>query len=806
MSNSVTNAKLTTGDSQGQNNQTAPNNLTKIAPASVSAVQSREIFSQVNVHLRVNVPNVELQRGKEKPAADNDDSSAEKTDWEAIRQGTDSVKKSKIQGTEAAQTQKTQETDSPEPAKNQTADSPDAPKNPHVKNAAMNGSDNPETHEQTRNNDAAKSNDNHSTTQSNNATTQSNKGNNDSAPKNDYQSAAQTNENRSAKPSAQLRGETSNDGKINEKNDENRNLTSRDGSNSAQSNGESNRPQTESINRENANQNTISEQQDAANALPNELNRGRGYGKTEQGQGKSEQNNQSSAKPSANNQNSIKFLPGNQNPANVPEDAAVNAPLFNDRNRSAADRAPGRNAPSGTAPRTRQLDLTINVSAPNKAKNDLNWRGVRQNEFLGEIINQVFRENDVYLSKNAVHALIKHGGENASNRSNNPALKRLPEEILRLVETIENQILQTSEPRQINHKHASNTVNIEIPHELDNQIRAAKNLFAQIFGASEAKHFSRLNIQERMLAAIEIFLKNLPPEMPKSLQINSAEKVLAGFLLARGFVNCGGNVSTVKLLEMMQTAGGAADKVSLAAMRDFGGLVKVLISDAATAKSNVNLKIAVEKFARILVAINCLDAVLTAVKLATQSQFANGNVGRTLAIVQVYELINRLISAGHNAMRETAVEIAQKNAALTGESDKNSRSVFPAKTIADLIETDRADEKTGESKNVGAESALRKFLEFNPMLASDRFVSAFENFDDARQAQSDFLNHHQIEIEQWLRSGNHRLVKDIAFEKPIGIVVERNQNDFYSATTARIVLVRDGSVQGWHFLKSFLVA
>ncbi len=400
--------------------------------------------------------------------------------------------------------------------------------------------------------------------------------------------------------------------------------------------------------------------------------------------------------------------------------------------------------------------------------------------------------------------MIEYQDANGSLRLNNPTLNSLPKEIFQLVETIENQILQTFNTPPVSHQPASNQIVIEIPQNLDNQIQTAKNLLTNVFGTAEVKHFSHLDIQQRMIAAIEIFFRDLPAGMPGNLRSHSANEVLAGFLLARGLLNPGSRHSTASLLGMMQTTG--ADKISLTAMRDFGGLVKVLISDAAAAKSTANLETAVQKFARILIAINCLDTVLTAVKLASQSQFVGGGVGRTLAIVQVYELINRLVLAGERAMKEAATAVAQKNAAIKGEPDKNSRSVFPSGTIADLTDTDAVNKKTAESKNVAAESALRQFLEFNPMFAHDKCLSAFENFDNAQQAQKDFLDRHQIEIEQWLRSGNHRLVKDIDFEKPIGIVVERNTNDFFSATTARIVLVRDGSVQGWHFLKSFLVA
>lgn len=760
MSNPI--PKLPTGDNNLiQKPNPATMNIGAKTPAIISQNQVREAFNPLSVSLGANSPNSDITRRKDKSAPNSD---GEKTDWKRIKQGTDSDKTSKTQG----------------------KNSSEKPQNSNVRDAKQSNTDVRENREKTPHNNAEKSN-------NGNHAAKSKDGNDNSAAKNSSRNAAQNNENRDSKSNNQPRAETSNNG--------NRNSNSaREGGDSAGRNNETNRASVElRFRSSSASQSQSNKAQVAADASVNGSNRAqvtadvsingpnRGHGR---------------GKPEQSNQNPDKTSPDNRNSANAPRDAARNTPLFNNRNQASNSNAPGRNAANSGAQQARNLNLTVNVSIENNSENYSNSRGNRQNGFLGEVIRQVFRESDVYLSRNAVKTLIEQRGENVSHRPGSSVFEPLPKEIQQLVRAIENQVLHTPDRRQIDIKYASNRVNIEISPELDNQIRTAKNLFTQIFGTSDAKQFSQMNIQERMLAAVEIFFKNLPAEMPKNLQHNSVEKVLAGFLLARGLVSPDKGNSTENLLEMMQTA--ATDKVSLAAMRDFGGLVKVLISDAASAKSTANLEIAVQKFARILTAINCLDAVLTAVKLASQSQFAGGNVGRTLAIVQVYELINRLVLAGQNAMREAA-EAAQKNAAR-GETDKNSRDVFPAKTVADLTETDTANKKTGDSKNVRAESALRNFLEFNPMYAGDKSLSAFDNADNARQAQRDFLDHHQIEIEQWLRSGNHRLVKDINFEKPIGIVVERNKNDFLSATTARIVLVRDGSAQGWHFLKSFLVA
>ncbi|MDQ3747871.1 MAG: hypothetical protein M3367_02480 [Acidobacteriota bacterium] len=769
--------KLPNGDNNsGQGtNRTAGNGIRGTVSAGISDGQGREIFSQVNVYLKINLS--DLPREKEKSDANKDESEVERKDRKAVQQGKAST---------------------------------EAPEKKGGKNEKINDSANQEYQEPAREDNAGKSNNapktvkfnpennDYQTAKINNENDTSDAKTNNFSTKNNSRTAPPNIESRSVKSSGQPLTETPNN--------ENQILKSPEGNQSAKLNNGTNRLNTE-FNQQNKYQDNgtpllANKGRGTVYASPPELNRGRG---------------------------NEELKVNNPNPANAIEDAAQDTPLLknqdtplpknryqtnnNIRNQT-NNNALYQNAQNPPTPQTRRLNLTINnyseienfstvnnrfADAP---KNNSNSTDVRQNKFLGEVIKQIFRENDVYLSSKAINNLIEHRDANGSFRLNNPTLDSLPKEIFRLVETIENQILQTFNTPHISHQHASNQIVIEIPQSLYNQIQAAKNLLTEIFGTAEAKHFSHLDIQQRMVAAIEIFLKDLPAGMPGDLRSHSVKEVLAGFLLARGLLNPGSHHSTASLLGMMQSV--AADKISLTAMRDFGGLVKVLVSDAAAAKSTANLETAVQKFARILIAINCLDTVLTAVKLASQSQFVGGGAGRTLAIVQVYELINRLVLAGEQAMREAAA-VTQQIAAKS-EPDKNTRSVFPSGTIADLTETDTANKKNAESKNAAAESALRQFLEFNPMFAHDKCLSAFENFDNTQQAQNDFLSHHQIEIEQWLRSGNHRLVKDIDFEKPIGIVVERNTNDFFSATTARIVLVRDGSVQGWHFLKSFLVA
>lgn len=104
------------------------------------------------------------------------------------------------------------------------------------------------------------------------------------------------------------------------------------------------------------------------------------------------------------------------------------------------------------------------------------------------------------------------------------------------------------------------------------------------------------------------------------------------------------------------------------------------------------------------------------------------------------------------------------------------------------------------------ETELRRQLDFYPHFAYDRQISTFENPKDINLGKQEFVNKHYSEIEDWLVSGKHRFVKDFDFEKPIGMIVDRNESGYITAEKLRVVLVRDGSVNGWHFLRSFLVS
>lgn len=434
---------------------------------------------------------------------------------------------------------------------------------------------------------------------------------------------------------------------------------------------------------------------------------------------------------------------------------------------------------------------TVRVTLPA----NIEIRANLQNSLLRLVLGPVLQQNDIYLSTRSLNNLIDNHANNGQNNfgQTNALPKQVGDLLQNLGKTLSNFV---NNPSNLDGK-MIHQVTSELAHHFETQIQAAKNLLLNTPGL-DGKHFEQLNIRERMQAAVDLLPRHIPAETLQTLQNHPADEILNGLLLARGFAAANENAPSAKNLAVLTNT--LSKEISPAALRDIGQLVKILIADAAFAKTTANLDLAVQKFVRILLANNELGVLLAVINLAGESHLTGGLMSRSLALAQIYEMINRLILAGEKAMNEAMPKNSAEN--LLQKSEKNNFISLSVK-VSDKDETNPNLHKTG---NTGAEGALRQFLEFNPAFMQDKSASAFTNSDDARQAQKDFVSAYQTEIEQWLRSGNHRLVKDIEFEKPIGIVVERNSDGYFSASKARIVLVRDGSVQGWHFLKSFLVS
>ena len=483
--------------------------------------------------------------------------------------------------------------------------------------------------------------------------------------------------------------------------------------------------------------------------------------------------------------------PQNQNPktqtANLP---TVNTPPFNPRQQN-----PTTNLPTVNTPPIIQYPNQTNNPHPRHNQPYPNWNPPviittrtfnpnTPNGVLRNAVVEILRQNDIYLSRSVINNLVGNQNPHGNNKSLN-----IPVEIRGLVQTVANQLSNTLNNSTLPSQQYIRQVSTEISNQLQTQINAARNILLYA-PQTDAKHFSNLNIQERVFLAVELMFRHLPTDT--NLQQLSNREIYNGLMLARGLV--ASNENTVEIRNLISFRSDVLpNNFSAAGLRDLGQLVKVLVADASNAKTTVNLDLAVQKFIRILVANNELGVLLAAAALSKQAESGTISMNRTLALVQVYQLISRLMLAGEAAIKEAAV----KNGLKINDSIGNV-----------LNKTVNAEEKNALLRDLQANNLhnnLKNFLEFNPAFVAERAVSSFINPDDARHAQQHFTSHHTDEIEQWLNSGNHRFVKEIDLDKPIGIVVERGAEDFFSASKARIVLVRDSSAQGWHFLKSFLV-
>jgi hypothetical protein len=336
-------------------------------------------------------------------------------------------------------------------------------------------------------------------------------------------------------------------------------------------------------------------------------------------------------------------------------------------------------------------------------------------------------------------------------------------------------------------------INIQNSPELSNLIHNSKHVLLQNFGA---KPFVNLNLHARMHITAELILRYLSKTQAHVLLNHSAKQILNGLLLARGFA-----LTADKFFPRHDIF--SAKKFPLpynvppVVIRNLGNAVKALIVEARLAQTPKDLEVAVEKFLRNPSGKNNLDALASAVKLAEQFGL-KGNIESEADVPEkIAELVKFLILAGDKALQSVADAFdAAEGELLTAQN----ADVPEGAELERNYETIWSGDSSAE-----AEGALRRQLEFNPFLQNERAASAFENPSEASRAQEEFTNRFHNEIEQWLQSGNHRFVKDLELEKPIGIVVERGTSGFFMADTARIILVRDGSVQGWHFLKSFLV-
>lgn len=219
--------------------------------------------------------------------------------------------------------------------------------------------------------------------------------------------------------------------------------------------------------------------------------------------------------------------------------------------------------------------------------------------------------------------------------------------------------------------------------------------------------------------------------------------------------------------------------------RDTGLLAANLLREGAALRNTAYLDAAVQKFFKLLVANNELGVLLAAVRLTADARAGRVPSGSVAALVRIYELIAQLMVLSERAMKEAAEAATRKPAELK-RTDKNL-------AFAAAMEPSES------------ETALRQFLAFNPSAQADSGASAFFSDQVAETSARIAVDSSQREIVEWLSSGRHRFVTEVDLGKPVGIVIDRATDECFTASWIRVVLVRDGSVLGWHILRSSLV-
>lgn len=138
------------------------------------------------------------------------------------------------------------------------------------------------------------------------------------------------------------------------------------------------------------------------------------------------------------------------------------------------------------------------------------------------------------------------------------------------------------------------------------------------------------------------------------------------------------------------------------------------------------------------------------------------------------------------------------------------------KTVGETIEEIYGSRKTLEvdellsghtiEKHVGkSDNWLKQRLLDEP---KTELASSYRNKEAANKTIAKFVKENKAEIEEWLKSGEHRFEKDITMEEPIGNVLGRGKGGApvdKSIETARawVTIIRDNSSKGWHVETSF---
>ena len=150
--------------------------------------------------------------------------------------------------------------------------------------------------------------------------------------------------------------------------------------------------------------------------------------------------------------------------------------------------------------------------------------------------------------------------------------------------------------------------------------------------------------------------------------------------------------------------------------------------------------------------------------------------------------------------QKTAIEKMQEPLEMRAKVGENGRRNVK---LHEQSEMNPNGGHTMERHTGKSESWLRNRLKTDSTL-EEGFASSFNNVEVANRVQGRFVNRYKTEINAWLKNSSRKPLKlELDMKEPIGIVVENGKAGHTLSTSARAILIKDNSEQGWHFLTSF---
>jgi hypothetical protein len=170
--------------------------------------------------------------------------------------------------------------------------------------------------------------------------------------------------------------------------------------------------------------------------------------------------------------------------------------------------------------------------------------------------------------------------------------------------------------------------------------------------------------------------------------------------------------------------------------------------------------------------------------------------------------INVAVATLNSAFKPTNPWINDFSA--TPKAEPGHYRIIMRTTIDDDYSTERRDVWDHESngghaidRHVGKDIGwLRRRLEREPGLDA---ASTFSSATLANRTQGTFVKRFRTEIDAFLKSSEQRMARTVDMDYVVGEVLERGANKTRKATRATVVIVKDNSAHGWHFVTTYPV-